>query len=272
MVDDAAPPRLVAIVAALRAEIQPVVSRLRLKRSGNQYHGQWGPTRLIAETTGIGAPRAKPRVIELIDRQSPDALMLVGFSGALHPSLRAGDLIHVQRVIDTHGHAIHLAPSHPNSPASPTVPVVGEESAPGHPSHTGGPPQDQRGRHTAMATLLTVNQLVCTPDEKRALGQQHAAAAVDMESFHLAEAAAHRSTPLTMVRAISDPVGMALPPHIRSWTRPDGRTHPAAVWRSLLRQPGQAPTLITLGRHARLASRALADAVMARLSQQLGPR
>ena len=56
-----------------------------------------------------------------------------------------------------------------------------------------------------------MDRLVRLPEEKLALGEKYAAAAVDMETLAVAGVCRRRQTPFLAVRAISDAAGDVLP-------------------------------------------------------------
>ena len=76
--------------------------------------------------------------------------------------------------------------------------------------------------------------------EKLALGQRHAALAVDMESHVAAAVAAERGLPFAILRCVSDAARHLLPHAITVSMRADGGVDAGAMLRSLASRPGQA--------------------------------
>jgi adenosylhomocysteine nucleosidase len=114
-------------------------------------------------------------------------------------------------------------------------------------------------RGVRVGRLLTVDQLVRLPDEKRSLGQQHAALALDMESLAVALACRERRVPFLGIRVISDEVDEQLPPDIERLLSQKSRAAQAgAVLGSLWRRPSTAKDLWRLQENALAASERLA--------------
>ena len=88
--------------------------------------------------------------------------------------------------------AIHLPIDPANLPGCPNV-------------HVGG--------------LCTADRIIRLPDEKRKLGEESAALAVDMETFAVAEVCRRRNLPLIAARIISDAVGDQLPDDLEQLAR-----------------------------------------------------
>src|SRR5437868_9959198 len=98
---------------------------------------------------------------------------------------------------------------------------------------------------------------VADPLEKRLLHAQTGAAAVDMESHIAARIAAAHRVPFVACRAIIDAADKRLPPAALIGLRPDGTADIVAVFRSVVQQPGQLPTLVRTAIDSRIAGAAL---------------
>jgi hopanoid-associated phosphorylase len=88
---------------------------------------------------------------------------------------------------------------------------------------------------------------------KAALWRQTGAHAVDMESHIVAQAAAAHGLPVATIRVIADPAHRSVPGCALAGMRPDGRTDPLAVFRSLRRQPRELPALVRAALDCRAA-------------------
>ena len=124
---------------------------------------------------GMGPARAKRAAVEAA-ASSARALAIVGFCGALDPSLRPGDIVAADRLLGP-GETVELGWAES---------VAAALRAGGLAPFTG--------------SVLTSDRLV-RGEERRRL-QNTGALAVDMESWHLAGAA--RGRPLAVVRAVVD--------------------------------------------------------------------
>lgn len=229
----------IALVAAVRDELFPIIDRLRLKPDRPWFVGQCPGNAhrpLVAGVTGVGAERAVEVFSTLLEEHRPTHIIHLGFAGGLDPSMAAGTVLDIQWVMNSHGQAYALHDDHPQ---------IREASAPRDPRRT----------------LLTMDHLIHSVEEKLRLYQRHRAAAVDMETFHLAQVSAQRGLSLRMIRAISDPANMAIPAVAESWIRPDGTDNvPAAIWH-LVTHPWKIPITLRLGRNVSVAGKKLADAV-----------
>jgi adenosylhomocysteine nucleosidase len=116
-------------------------------------------------------------------------------------------------------------------------------------------------------TLLAVDEIVATGAAKHTLRQRTGAAAVDMESGAVAAVARARRLPFAVLRVICDPAESDLPPAALVALNDHGAMGVVRVLGSVLRRPGQVPSLIRLGRHAG-AARAVLVGHVARLVRQ----
>jgi adenosylhomocysteine nucleosidase len=105
--------------------------------------------------------------------------------------------------------------------------------------------------------LAASDEAIASVAAKRSLAQRTGAVAVDMESHHIAQAAARAGLPFLVVRALADEAGQILPPAALVGVTPDGATNILAVLGSLARNPGQLGALMRLGRAAGAAHRTL---------------
>lgn len=108
--------------------------------------------------------------------------------------------------------------------------------------------------------------IVPAPSEKLALGRALGAIAVDTESHVAASFASARGLPFAAVRVIADPMARRLAGAALVGMRADGTVNYTAVLGSVLREPGQLPSLIRNAIDARTALRALS-----RGRRRLGP-
>jgi adenosylhomocysteine nucleosidase len=107
------------------------------------------------------------------------------------------------------------------------------------------------------ADIIGVDAAVADPPEKQTLHAKTGAAAVDMESHIAARVAAAHRIPFAACRVVIDAADRPLPPAALIGLRPDGTADVPAVFRSVLRQPGQLPALVRTALDARIARAAL---------------
>ena len=113
--------------------------------------------------------------------------------------------------------------------------------------------------------LLTAPGIIATPAEKRRLGHEHDAVAVDMESAIVAQRCADRAIPFGALRAISDPVEMELSCDLVSLFG-DARPSISRVAGALCDRPALVKEMWRLARNTRVAAKALAATLNALLA------
>ena len=177
--------------------------------------------RIVKVPMGQRAPDGLPAPL---GGEDPRILISAGVSGGLTTNVRLGDIA-IARTIEHQGTRIRIDER-----------LVDHAEAAMH----------RTGRRWSIGECLCTDAVVCTAEEKAALGQS-GAIAVDMESGPLARWAEEHDVPFLSVRVILDPVEMALP---FSQDRP--------LWRSVLAHP---VAVARVGRMARVAGQALGAAL-----------
>ncbi len=221
---------VVGIVTAIPEEFEAIEGRLsdghRLRAGkgdrGILLRGRISGASVLLAMTGDGKARAERGVSFLLREFPVSVLVGAGAAGALGPSLRAGDIIVSERVVDESGDA---------------------------------PPPDAGWISRAVAlgarpaTVVTLAKLVCSSKEKKDLASRFGAtdsgpAVVDMESAAWARAATGRGVPYVILRAVSDTFEEELPGFLSSCLSAEGSVDRAAVARRLLLRPGALPVLL----------------------------
>lgn len=214
-----------------------------------RLHGQsdGSSSSVLVIETGVGRQRIQKALdwltaVPVLEARPyiPGVVISAGFSGALHEHVSVGDVVVATEVRDTDG---------------TTWPVSW--------SLTAAPKKLQRGR------LLTVDRLIADPDEKRSLGRQHDALAVDMETATVARMCSRHGIPFGCIRVISDDVHTPLAPQLDAIIV-NGRVSFARLMLHLCRRPGLARELWRLDTHTRLAAARLGDALAEVLRAQIG--
>src|SRR5262245_55050100 len=136
----------VGIVHATGMEVDPFLDRCdRIRKySGGNFTfrgGLFGDIRVALAESGMGPLVAKKATQALIDGHTPSWIVSAGFSGALQPGMKLGDIVVANAVADLHGAELAIDLKMPADPA--------------------------RGLH--VGRLLTVERIVRTVDEKKAL-------------------------------------------------------------------------------------------------------
>jgi adenosylhomocysteine nucleosidase len=224
------------ILFALRRESAPFCRDYRPQQAfpGSPCWAHYcdGPQRILVAETGVGHANVGRVLAWLLAKPlfdgapyEPRLIVFAGFAGALTDALAVGDIVRPAEVADEAGQCWKTT--------GPT------------PTH---------GR------LLTVDHLTATEADKRRLGQQHQAIAVDMESAHFAARCTRAGVRFACVRAISDTVTTALSPALLSLLN-GGNTSAWRVLKTLARHPAMLPELMQLAHDTKHASRQLATAL-----------
>ncbi len=196
--------------------------------------GELAGRRVALAISGPGRKNAAKATEALIRGHRPGWLLSAGFAGGLKPELKRQDVLVANDLVDTSGG--RLAVDLPGDPA-------GLAAAPG--VHVG--------------RLLTAERIIRLPEEKVALGKKYDAAAVDMETFAVAEECRRQKVPFLAVRVINDAADDTLPRDVEkllAQKTPAARLGAAvgAIWR----RPSSVKDMYKLRENALLASDRLA--------------
>jgi len=196
------------------------------------------PLRAVVAVGG-GTPAGAETAAESLAAGGVSGLVSFGLAGGLDPALKPGDLL-VPRVVRAFGQ---------NWPANPGLIAL-----------LGG---------VTIELLLGESAVVATVAAKRRLWQATGAAAVDLESGAVAQAAERHDLPFAVLRAVGDPASRSVPPAALAALDAMGRMRPTRVLVAALRHPGQLAALVALAADAAHARRALSE--RARALDALGP-
>lgn len=204
----------VALVAALSLELAPFVNRCLPVQSyvGDKYRFQGlllHDIRIATVESGTGANHATRATNALIDGHRPQWVISVGFSGALQPHLKLGDLVVADSIVDGDGKGIKLDTRMKSSPSDGLY----------------------------VGKFVNQPQIVRTVAEKKTLGEKTTGLAVDMESLAVGRVCAQRQIPFMSVRVISDTMDKDLPPEVSAIFGSSGFLRAGAVLGALWRRP-----------------------------------
>lgn len=235
------------ILFALRRECRAFLDEFRPQQ---RFHGApcWarfcGPSWLpvLVLETGIGPARTEQALEWLLNQPvlenvpyRPKLVLSAGFAGALQEGHEVGDIILATEVTDLEGNRWPV--TWPGElPAGDWRPLL------------------HRGR------LLSMPRLVGNPEEKRALGKQYEAMAVDMETSVVARLCTRHGVPFGCVRAISDRLDTSLSPQLVSLLA-GGRVSPIRFLAVLVRFPRLAGEMRLLARNTRVSAQQLGCAL-----------
>jgi len=193
--------------------------------------------------SGAGRDNAAAATEALLEGHRPAWVLSAGFAGGLTADMKRNDVLMADHVADAAGGrlAIDLRVDPDSLAKTP---------------------------HVHVGRLLTVDRVVRLGEEKRSLGQEHGALAVDMETFAVAEVCRRRGARFLAVRVIVDTVDDDLPPDVRHLLAQKTIASKlgaavGAVWR----RPGSFRLMYQLRENALIASERLADFVEAMVEQ-----
>ena len=223
----------IAIVAALPGELKPLIQHragvpwTRLKTADRVYaweyrhaHGCWR-----AVCAGMGARRAGVAVAVAEETSEMDAVISVGWAGALEDGLKTGDTRRAGMVVDTlTGERFRTA--------------FGEDGL----------------------TTLATSDRVADEREKARLAAAYGASMVDMEAATVARLARAHGVPFYCLKAISDDRSAHLPDFSR-FIAPHGQIRLRLFMMHSAVRPHTWRGLIRLGRHSARAAARMAEAI-----------
>jgi adenosylhomocysteine nucleosidase len=225
----------VGIVCALPLEIAPFLSGCLSVRkySGGRFvfrGGRFDEIKVAVVETGAGAELAGRGTRALIDAHQPYWIISAGFSGALSPELRRGDIVVATGIQSPDGRELTFDLQYPADP--------------------------ERGLH--VGRILNSHHIVRTVEEKKRLAAQTGCLAVDMESFAVADACRELGQKFLAIRVISDDLSGDLPVEAVAIFGSAGVRRWGAVASSLWRRPSSASDLWQLREQAWSAAESLA--------------
>jgi len=184
------------------------------------------PFSLIA-CAGASPKRAEQAARQLV-KAGAKSLLSFGVAGGLDPALKVGDQIIGTKVV---------FPDRYEAPCTLDLNISDAQRLP------------IAGSKTA----------VISAKDKAALFHRTQAAAVDMESHGVAEAALDLRIPFGVIRVISDTALTTIPAFVLLGIKPDGKLDPRPVALHLLRHLDQLPALLRLRRDTNQALGVLAE-------------
>lgn len=186
----------ICIIGALKEEIAVIRRSMKVESSfrlgtAHAFSGSWLGHRLVLIRSGIGKPRARSALSQVCDQFPLSLALSIGYAGGLDPALRAGDLVVADSVLE-------LEPASSKGNSAPVSEVSLDASL------VDRAMQLRPGVKTHRGKLITVDEAVCKPEDKRALARRCSALAVEMETAALLRLAKEKNLPFLSVRSISD--------------------------------------------------------------------
>jgi adenosylhomocysteine nucleosidase len=219
----------IGIIAALPAELKPLVQGWKsvpADKGSNAWRGTIDDTACVAVCAGMGKEAAE-RACRLAYKEGPlDALISVGWAGALSCGMQPGEAYVLNEVVED---------------------ATGERFATNSPARTGnaGPLRIVTSDHVALAS------------EKQELGQAFQAVLVDMEAAAVARFASRNGSSFYCLKAVSDTAGERLP-DFSQYTDGQGHLQLGSFLAHVAVQPQYWPGLVRVGRNGKMGAVAIA--------------
>ncbi|MGZ5030658.1 MAG: phosphorylase family protein [Methylobacter sp.] len=189
---------------------------------------------IVLAYSGAGADNARA-ASELLLTQGASRLVSWGCAAALSESLKPGDLILADTLIDAEGAEFGI---HDDWLGFATSLLSTQLKV-----HTG--------------SLAESKTIVATAKDKKRLYDQTGAIALDMESAAVAAVARQNNLPFLAIRTVADPVHMDLPKAINHSINDEGDIVLAKLLAFIALHPTELPGLIKLGLHFNAAKNTL---------------
>jgi len=225
----------IGIVSALPIELGQFMDRCeRVKHYKGEdltfKGGRYDDIRVVVAESGMGYARARKASLAMIDAHSPKWILSSGFAGALIPTMKIGQIVVANEIVDQHGQQKKLNLSLESDIES--------------------------GLH--VGRLLTADEMVRKIERKQQLHEQFKAIAVDMESLAVAQVASETRTGFMAVRVISDDMSADLPPEVLSIIGDTGAVRVGAALTSIFKRPESVKDMLHLRTNAQAAAKSLA--------------
>jgi adenosylhomocysteine nucleosidase len=235
----------VLVTFALDAEFAPWRKRRRFNRIDYRGLQLWratdGEFEITIMRTGVGdesASKAMDLMLQMADNEKYfDICISSGLAGALHESLKPGDII-----------APRMIQASFRSSGMPLDSLAVDEEL-----HQ----RALRGGAKRTECLFTTDMVLLTAKQKAACSSK--AQSVDMESFEIVKEARAWGARCVVLRAISDSSNEELPINFNLTLSRKSQISISKVILQLIKNPRALPALLRFGRQSRLAAQELAN-------------
>jgi len=241
----------ICILGAIKEEIAGIKGRMKINHrlklgAADVFCGFWERKSIVLVRTGIGKIRAGGALAQVLEKYSVSMVISLGYAGGTHPDIKSGDLLVANRFLT--GPKDGEPPE--EIPVASCLAVQAEKI----------PPSKKYSAFTGC--LLTMDRVVNRPEEKKALGEDYDAIAIDMETSVLAQMAAVRNLPFLSVRSITDTVDQELI-DVSPFMEKDGQVSICKAGWYVLTHPGSIPTFISLQEIAHRGTKNITEFLMA---------
>jgi adenosylhomocysteine nucleosidase len=221
------------ICTAVELEAQVLARALELPPLSSLAVPAFGAGDVRLAVIGLRAGLLPARWPALLTGLADPVVISAGVCGGLDPTLAPGDLVLPHSVLGPTGELANVTPSH-------------------HRAAWALAPSARAGR------LITMREVIATPEAKAALFARTGAVAVDMESSVILAHAATAGCPTLVVRGVSDTARESLPPELIGLVTPAGRLSTVRALTLTVTRPRVLPRALALRQATRRALIAVA--------------
>ncbi len=184
------------IVAALKDEIRDFKAKMTVDstihfKPAVLHQGMVANKEMALLITGIGGRRMKKGLEQALAVMDPKVMLLVGYAGGASPVVSSGSLILVAEIIKERDDR-HFKCDRGWLEAAEKI-------------------CKEQGLSHHVGNCVTVEKVINAPHDKADLGATYGSLALEMEGAAFAAIAEEKKIPWLMVKAILDPVEMAIP-------------------------------------------------------------
>ena len=243
------PPIDTGFVFALRQEAVGILDRLKVAKTTRGdgwtfYTGKIEDMSIVVVLSGVGQKNAEAATKKLIDVFEPKSICSAGYTGGLSARLKQFNICVPEQVIrESDNQVLDLSHSVPQK----NLPVSGK------------------------LTLITVNDVVETPEQKRTLNERSGAELVDMETFAVADVCRECNIPLFAFRVVLDTADDQIPKDIAKILGSLDKGVPrlsGTILGNILSRPSVVLDFMSLKKRAFIAAERLARFAIAELFRQ----
>ena len=152
----------IALLGAVSEEIagiknaMHIYDRIRLNKT-KAWTGRWREKNIMLARTGVGRQKAKYAIRQVIEKLEPEAIISMGYAGALNAGLKVGDLFIANYILDEQNHSIPFKVE--DLPNSKWLALAKNISL-------------AEELKIKFGTLVTANSIIYSPQAKQDLGKQ----------------------------------------------------------------------------------------------------
>ena len=242
---------MLAIIAALHEEVRSYIKEACFKAVGQEsflrFYESESERETILATGGVGPRLAQEAASYVIERYSPDAVISVGFSGAVTDGLETGDVLICDRLLSVGGPAVLWRTEDASERPPIDIGAIGKLLT--------GAAESWDVYETVGC--LSVPNLVSNSSMKAWIGREFPVGVVDMESYWVSEKCAEYGTPHVAVRSVFDPVDQTLPPFVGKAMFESNVRRLGRAMKYVATKPSEAPRIFNLASQSKAAGASL---------------